>query len=206
VTPGITLHTAALALLETAINRALRLDPATQASLAALQGQCLHLCLKGPELDFYLLPTDDGVTLKGVHEGKVDTAVTGTPADFVELFAADDAGAALINGNITLTGDSKLMLSLQAILHRLELDWEGELARLVGDVPAHELGRLIRGGLRAGRGVADSLLRQLEEFVHEEGRLLPPRAELEDFYQDVQDLALRVDRLAARVERLQRRR
>ena len=47
--------------------------------------------------------------------------------------------------------------------------------------------------------------RQLEEFVHEEARLSPPRLEVEDFYRDLQELGLRVDRLQSRAERLQLR-
>ena len=50
-----------------------------------------------------------------------------------------------------------------------------------------------------------SLGRQLEEFIHEEARLSPPRLELEDFYKDVQALGLRVDRLESRTRRLRKR-
>lgn len=201
--PGRTVHTAALAALELAIGRALQLDPATFNALASLEGKCLHLHLDGPNLDFYVLPSSEGLALRGIHEAEVDTSVTGTPPDFVELIAADDAAAALINGNIQLTGDSKPLLELQSILHNLQLDWEGELARLVGDIPAHELGRFVRQGLKIGRSVHQSLLRQLEEFIHEEGRLLPPRAELEDFYGEVDELVQRTERLAARLGRLE---
>jgi ubiquinone biosynthesis protein UbiJ len=45
-------------------------------------------------------------------------------------------------------------------------------------------------------------LRQLEEFIHEEARLAPSRLEVEDFYQDVQQLNQRVDRLQARIRQL----
>jgi ubiquinone biosynthesis protein UbiJ len=203
LSPGRTVHTAALAALEMAIEQALRLDPATRKALGSLDGKCLHLYLYGPNLDFYVLPSAEGLALKGMHDDEANTSVNGTPADFIELIAADDAAAALINGNIQLTGDSRPLLELQSILHSLELDWEGELARLVGDMPAHELGRFVRQGLKIGRSIHASLLRQLEEFIHEEGRLLPPRAELDVFYSEVDELVQRAERLAARVTRLE---
>ena len=136
--------------------------------------------------------------------GFVDLVSTiGISSNFIDGSAGIGSNFYLINGNIQLTGDSKPLLELQSILHGLELDWEGELARLVGDVPAHELGRFVRQGLKVGRSVHESLLRQLEEYIHEEGRLLPPRAELEAFYEEVDELVQRTERLAARINRLE---
>ena len=48
-------------------------------------------------------------------------------------------------------------------------------------------------------------LAQLEEFIHEEARLSPPRLEVEDFYADVQALGQRVERLQSRLARLRKR-
>ena len=59
-----------------------------------------------------------------------------------------------------------------------------------------------RGLFSWSRQAGDSVLRQLEEFIHEEARLAPPRAEVEDFYDDIDKLGQRVDRLAARIVRL----
>jgi ubiquinone biosynthesis protein UbiJ len=75
----------------------------------------------------------------------------------------------------------------------------------LGDVAGHRLAEVLRGVFRFGRNAGRSLTRQLEEFVHEEARLTPPRAELEDFYRDVQALGLAADRLEARLERARAR-
>jgi ubiquinone biosynthesis protein UbiJ len=135
----------------------------------------------------------------GHYEGAATTQVRGYPSDFVELLTADDAGSALINGKITLKGDSASLLELQAILHNLDLDWEAELAKVVGDIPAHQIGEAVRTGLQWGRQTHNSLTRQIEEYIHEEGRLLPPRAEIEDFFTDVSKLKDDSDRLAAKI-------
>ena len=55
------------------------------------------------------------------------------------------------------------------------------------------------------RQASSSLTRQLDEFIHEEARLSPPRLELEDFYQDIQALGLRVERLQSRADRLRKK-
>lgn len=200
-----TLHTAALAALEGAINRALKLDPATRQALGELEGRVFLLELTGTGADIYLLPDRQGLQLRGFFDGPVDTHVIGSMADFVELISADDAASTLINGAIKLSGDSAPLLQLQSILHRLDLDWEGSLAGLIGDLPAHQLGRMVRGSLRWGQQAVTSLNRQIEEFLHEEARLLPPAAELQDFYEAVSGLSLSVDRLEARLQRQQQR-
>lgn len=200
-----TLHTAALATLETAINGALRLDTSTTRALGELEGRVFRVELQGTGADIYLLPDEQGMQLRGYYDGPVDTHVIGSPADFVELISAEDAASTLINGGISLSGESGPLLQLQAILHRLELDWESALAELIGDVPAHQVGRLVRGGARWGKQAIQSLNRQVEEFVHEEARLLPPASELQDHYESIAQLGLAVDRLEARVEKQRQR-
>ncbi len=202
---SVTLHTAALAALEGAINRALKMDPATTRALQQLDGTVFQLELVGTGADVYLLPQQQGVALRGFYDGPIDSHVIGTVPDFVELLSSEDPASTLINGGIQLSGDSAPLLQLQRILHRLELDWEGSLAGIIGDIPAHQLGRLVRGGMRWGKHAMDSMNRQLEEFLHEEARLLPPETELEDFYTAVSRLELSVDRAQARLAKQQQR-
>lgn len=200
-----TLHTAALAALEVAINRALKMDPATAKGLQKLQGTVFQLELVGTGADIYLLPQDHGVELRGFYDGPIDSHVIGTVPDFIELVSSEDPASTLINGGIQLSGDSAPLLQLQRSLHRLDIDWEGSLAKVVGDLPAHQLGRMVRGGVRWGRQAIDSMNRQAEEFLHEEARLLPPAAELQDFYEAVTRLDVNVDRAEARLRKLQQR-
>jgi ubiquinone biosynthesis protein UbiJ len=76
---------------------------------------------------------------------------------------------------------------------------------VLGDVAAHQLGRAARGSARWGRRAHDALLRHVEEFIHEEARLAPPRLEVEDFLADLRATAQRGERLEAGIRRLGRR-
>ena len=196
------LHTAAIAGLESAINRALTLDPVSAGRLAELEGKIFHLECTRPTVDFYLQPRAGAVSLKGFHDGPVTTAVRGEARDFADLATADDPAAALINGNIELTGDSGPLLDLQRIIAGLELDWEAPLVDTLGDVAGHQLAEGLRGLFGWGRQARFSIERQLEEFIHEEARLSPSRREVEDFYEDIESLNQRVERLQARLKRL----
>jgi ubiquinone biosynthesis protein UbiJ len=200
--PDPALHTAAIAGLELAVNRALQLDRVAARRLGELEGQVFRLQCTQPAVDFFLLPEPGRVRLVGFHDGDVTTAIKGTARDFAELATASDPAAALINGNIELEGDSGPLMDLQRNLSRLELDWEAPLVEALGDVVGHQLAEALRGLFGWGRQAGQSVLRQLEEFIHEEARLSPSREEVEDFYDDLEHLNQRVERLFARARRL----
>ena len=141
----------------------------------------------------------------GIYEGPVTTRVKGSAADFTELTTSEDPAATLINGGLELEGDSAALLELQQVLGTLDIDWEAPLVDGLGDVLGHQLAEILRATFSWGGQTRVSLERQLEEFIHEEARLSPPRLELDDFYSDVQELSLRVERLESRSRRLRQK-
>jgi ubiquinone biosynthesis protein UbiJ len=199
------LHTAAVATLERAVNQALELSSASREELDALADCVFALHCTAPPLDVYLQPGNGRIRLMGIYDGPVTTSVSGSASDFAELTTAGDPTAALINGALELSGDSAPLIELQKIISSLEIDWEAPLVNVLGDVAGHQLAQLLRGAYSWGRQASTGLGRQLEEFIHEEARLSPPRLELEDFYRDVQQLGLQVERLQSRTQRLRKR-
>lgn len=197
-----TVHTAAIATLEIAVNRALELDPAGGAQLASLQGDVFQFTCLSPELDIFLAADGNRLKLMGYWEGEVTTAIRGKASDFADLAAATDPTAALINGNLELQGDSAPLIELQKIFASLDMDWEAPLVNAFGDIAGHQFAQALRGLFSWGQQASASFLRQLEEYIHEEARLAPSRLEVEDFYQDLQHLNQQVDRLQARIRRL----
>lgn len=200
-----TVHTAALATLERAVNQALELSPGGRKALDTLSDNVFALHCTAPQLDAYLQPGNGSIRLMGVYDGPVTTSVRGSASDFAELATAKDPTATLINGALELSGDSAPLIELQKIISHLEVDWEAPLVNALGDVAGHQLAQILRGAYSWGRQASTGLERQLEEFIHEEARLSPPRLELEDFYSDVQQLGLQVERLESRTQRLRKR-
>ena len=203
--PASTLNTAALAALETSIGRALAMDPDSAAKIAGLAGCVVHLHCETPQFDLYLLPGASDLKLLGSYEGDVDCRIRGTGSEFLELLAAADKPTAMINGGLTVTGDTASLLALGEILIGLDIDWEARLATVIVDIPAHQIGRAMRQAVQCGRGANNALQRHMEEFIHEEARLAPPRSEVDDFSDDLHALQLRIQRLAAKLKRQSRR-
>jgi ubiquinone biosynthesis protein UbiJ len=88
----------------------------------------------------------------------------------------------------------------------LRPDAEEELSGVIGDVAAHRLAGLARGGLELTRRALQTGIVNLAEYLgHERGHLVP-RAEGEQFLRGVDAVREDLDRLQARLDLLARRR
>ena len=105
-----------------------------------------------------------------------------------------------------ISGDAELAQKFRELAALLTPDVEEELSLLIGDVAAHRLGTLARGGRRWARRAAHTTLANLAEYLAHERRDLVPRNEGEQFLRGVDALREGVDRLQARLELLARRR
>lgn len=197
-----TLRLAALQAAEIAINQALHLDPASRTRLLALLQQPLEVRLSAPAMTVYLLSAGERLCLLRETGESAGVQVEGTPLAFLALASGDRD--TLRDGRIRLEGDAEQARALQQTFDQLELDWEGALASVIGDIPAHFLGRRVRDSLRWAQQARQRLMQNVEEYVREESQHVPPRAQAEDFFDQIDELLLATDRLSARVERLAR--
>jgi ubiquinone biosynthesis protein UbiJ len=138
-------------------------------------------------------------------EEAADCHIGGLPISMLRLALTGDQQA-LRAGTLSLSGDPALARDFQRLLDLARPDWEEELAQRVGDVPAHQLGNLVRGGLEWVRRAADTLTRDAGEYLKEESRDLPSRYEVDRFLDEVDRAAADLERAEARVARLERER
>jgi ubiquinone biosynthesis protein UbiJ len=200
-----TLHTAAIGGLETAINAALRLDQSTLKKLQTLERHVFHLRCTAPELDLFLIPGVDEVRLCGFYDGDADTTLSGSAQEFAKLVTSSDPASTLINGDLELHGDSQALINLQKILQQLDVDWEAPLSNIFGDVISHQMGKSIRQGFSFGLQALQGFKRHVDEYIVEESDLVPPRWQVEQFFTDIDQLAMRTERLQAQFEKLKQR-
>ena len=201
---GIPIPDAALAALEAVLNRYIALDPEGAARLAPLQGRLIGIEVQGLGTRLYLIPGPDSLQVFGAYEGEPDCLLRGTPLALARLGLAERKEDRLFGGEVTVEGDTGLAQDFGAFLAGLDVDWEEQLSRLVGDPLAHGIGDGVRSLQRWGRDSAQTLTQDLKEYLQEEARLLPTPYEVESFLDQVDVLRDDVERLAARVERLAR--
>ena len=190
------------AVLEDAINRLLRLDPDTLARLGEFDGKCIGLRLAGDDrdLEFFLFPSAAGFRVRATHDTAPDVTIRGDVPVFTRLvFGGSPTTRA---GELQISGDIDLGQDFQRILRALDIDWEERTAHVVGDVAAHQLGRVARG-LRAWARQSGEYLRQdVREYLQEESRLLAKRESVDRFLGAVDTLRADADRLEQRLTRL----
>jgi len=193
-----------LAGLEITINRYLGLDADTLARLAALSGKVIAVELRGLGITLTMAPHAGGIQLLGDYHGTPDTVISGAPLSLARTGHGGDRGA-LFAGEVEIRGDVTVGQRFEAVLREIDIDWEEQLSRLVGDVAAHQVGRVVRDTVAWGAKSADTLSRDVSEYLQEESRQLPQRDEVDAFLAAVDGLRNDVERLEARVKRLHAR-
>ena len=196
---------AALAILETAINHYIALDPEAAGRLAPLAGYIIAFEFKGFGSRLYFIPGPEGFQIFGDYDAEPDCLLRGTPLALARLGMSGRKEDALFSGQVKIEGNTALAQRFGDCMAGLEIDWEEQLSRLTGDSVAHAVGRRLRAAGRWGQGSLVTLGQDLKEYLQEEGRLLPTRYEIDQFLAAVDRLRDDGERLAARVERLRHR-
>lgn len=192
------LGTAALASAEKMLNATLRYDPATRLGFAPLEGKILAVHITAPVLTVFVMPMDNELRLMGNWDGDVDTCISGSLLALAQLSRTEIHN--LKHSGVTVMGDLSLLADWQRLVKNLDIDWEEMLSQFTGDLIGHQTAQLIRAQVGWVSERASSARRLTSEFLTEELKALPAKPELDDFYQQVDDLRLAVDRAAARVE------
>lgn len=197
-----TLHAAITGTLELALNRALALDPPGRRDLMqALSGVVCFEVSAPMGMVIALQASQKGVVVSGLPPEQPALLIRGRPLALAALALGDDR--AISDGRLDVVGDTGLAHQFQRALAQLDPDWEAALARYTGDMAAHFIGRQIRASVRWSRQAVVSLTTSLEEYIHEETGALPGRRELEPVFDDIDQLHLRSERLAARIAGLE---
>ncbi|MFZ1643547.1 MAG: SCP2 sterol-binding domain-containing protein [Candidatus Contendobacter sp.] len=186
--------------LEAALDQVLRLDPDIRSRLAALEGKVIAIEPEGLGLTLYLLPGVTGIRVVDQCAGEPTVRVRGTPL----ALARQWRGRGTSGGDMIIEGDAAVGREFQTVLRHLDIDWEEQLSRLLGDAAAHQAGRFWRGFQSWGQRTGDTLRRDGGEYLQRELQVLPPRPAVEQFLSAVDALREDTDRLAARLERLRR--
>ena len=182
-----------------AVSELLMSDDGAAERLSGLDGRVVALRIKNTDLSTFVAPSAKGIRLLEKYEGPVDVQVTGRIGDFIAYARASKRGDSIGAGRIEISGDLATAQSVQALLSELQIDWEDILSRTIGDVAAHQAGRLFRSLASFGRKTSEHLEQDLSEYLQIEAHVLPRRRDVDRLYRAVFILTDDVDRFEARV-------
>ncbi len=191
-----------LAALEAALNRYLDLDPEGAQGFAPLYGRIIVIELEGLGMGVTLIPGPDRIQIFGSYDAPADCVIRGAPLSLARMALAERKESEMSSGSVQIEGDTTLAQQFAKALGGLDVDWEEQAARVLGDPIAHQVGQAMKGLSDWGRQTSRTLTADLKEYLEEEGRLVPTRYELDAFLAEVDTLRDDVERLEARVARL----
>ena len=189
-----------LTTLQTAINHALSLDPETVEKLASLDDKVIELIIRPLNVNFFMRFKNKKIILLANYPNEPDTTIHSSPLGLIRLSLLPSSKVrSLFNDHIRITGNVLLGQTIKQIIDDIDIDWEGHLSHFTGDVVAHQIGSFFKRGLGFKQHLQTSMTNHISDYLHEELRALPPPEEVDDFYNDIDTLSLRVERLSARI-------
>jgi len=192
--------------LEKALNTYLALDPESEKRLASLNGKIVTIELSPNPVIFHLIFMQHKVQLVSGGEFKADTIIKGTPLRLLHLsFSHQKDRQKFFADDISIQGNLELGQQVIDLFDQVEIDWEEHLSRFIGDSPSHQIGRITSRIRNWTEQVKDTLMQDINEYLHEEIQLVPPLEAVKDFFTDVDLLRMDTDRLDARVQLLKSR-
>ena len=184
--------------LEKAFNAALAADPASQASVTALKGKRLRIELKGL-FSFDLLAQGEHLVVAAPGIDTPDATLRASPLGFLRAKMHGD----LMHGDLELLGDSHTSVRAARLLSGLKPDIEIALAPILGNLLAHQVGRLWHSMRFELTRLAEHHTLNKADFLHDEIDVSPRKAELEAWFDSLDPLQNRVAALEARIRALE---
>lgn len=189
-------------LIESELNRLVGESTAAQELLARLAGTSFAVHVEGLGLTA-VLHADGGELRVDGDAANATAALRATPLDLLRLVNAEGVSG-VKRTQASLSGDLQVAERYAELLKLARPDLEDEVAKWLGDVPAHALGQAARGlGAWLARA-AGALRMNTAEYLQEESRAMPAPLEAQAFFSDVEKLRDDVERAAARLARLER--
>ena len=193
--------------LESALNRNIAASSAARSAAKRLDGRSMRMSfVAGPTQPLFAISlTCNGEQLRiaTAQDTTPDATLTGTPLAYLSMVGAAPESA-MRSGHVRIEGNAEVAQAFRDLLQASRPDVEEELARLVGDLPAHQLGRLARGAFSFGKRAVDTFAQNVSEFLQEETRDVVTRIEVDEFSDAVDRIRDDVERLEARMRHWQR--
>ena len=189
--------------LENVLNRGLPRSPRARELCRELQGHRVGVEVSG-FTRLVVESTGETLHLKRDAAAATEAEIVGGPFSLLALAGAAPE-AVIQRGDVQIRGDVELAQRFRELAMLLRPDIEEEVSKVIGDVPAHHLGRFARAAFRWTRNAASTQAQNMAEYLAHERQHLVPRAEADQLLKGVDTLRENIDRLEARIELLARK-
>jgi ubiquinone biosynthesis protein UbiJ len=185
---------------EAALNRGIESSSTARTAFERVVGRVLVVEILDVRLAITVTAAENRLLLHGESTEPCDARIKGTVISLLGMILGQEGEQRV--GRVAIEGDADVAQQFREVFRFAWPDPEEELARVFGDVAAHQLGRAGRSALDWGRRALKTFGENLSEYLQEENRTVVPKVELDEFAGEVDELREAVDRLDARVRKL----
>jgi ubiquinone biosynthesis protein UbiJ len=186
---------------EAFLNYGLEQSAEAQALATRLEGRTLGLTMDGTPFDLRLAVKDGRFKVSLPDGAGPDACIRGGPLSLGRLLR-EDPQAVIRDGAVRMTGDTEIADHFRDLLRLASPDLERELARMVGDPVAQQVGSATRAFTRWSDETGDALARGMSDYLQKDSQVLPTAGEVQEFTRKVDELVNDVERTEARIARL----
>ena len=191
-------HTIAAGAACRAINHVLEGEPWASAELAKHAGKSVLFDLPIGQMCFEINAGGLLTAFKHIEEPSLSLEVSGQA--LTDLLGSSGTLREQAFKAVKITGDADLAQLIGRLAGQLRWEYEEDLARVLGDAPAHFAVKQGKKFLAASRSAAGDLLDNVVEYVSEERKVLLNKRDFMAHKSELSELRESVDRLEKRIQ------
>jgi ubiquinone biosynthesis protein UbiJ len=189
------------AILETVINQFLSYNLHGIRALKPLSEKTLTIKLAELPFPLSFTVSDEKIHVSSNNEDN-DCCLITSISSLIELKKEQQLTDLIKKDKLDIQGDLKVAQRFADIAQTLDIDWQSELAKRIGDIPAYKLGQLGRKLLKTLNFAGTKIQTDASEWLIHQKRLIITATEMSYFNLDVEEVEQQVSSLSQRLDQL----
>ena len=187
--------------IEFAVNQALALNINGNNVLSALEQKTLTILLTelGFPLSFSI--NENNFLVTSLTE-RSDCTVNTSVKTLLELKKEQQITELIKQEKLDVQGDIKVAQLFANIAESLEIDWQSEIAKHIGDIPTNKLSQFGKNLAKKFNFATQQIQADASEWLVHEKRLVVTSSQVHDFSRQVSDIARQVDIISERIQKI----
>ena len=173
--------------------------------LSDLNGKSLLVSLTeiGFPLSFTVISTKVFVGAPEPSDSEQHHCAINTSLKTLKLLKQEQQLTALIKEDkLAVDGDLKVAQSFAALFENIDIDWQSEIAKHLGDIPTYQLSQFVAAIKQKAGFAASQISADASEWLLHEQRLVVSSAELAHFNDSVNHVVKSADALETKIAQL----
>jgi len=187
--------------LEFLVNKALALNIDGASVLHALEQKTLTVILA--ELGFPLsFSINESTVLVTSLTERSDCTINTSIKTLIELKKEQQITELIKQEKLDVQGDIKVAQQFANIAESLDIDWQSEIAKHIGDIPTYKLSKLGKNLAEKFNFASQQIQADASEWLVHEKRLVVTSSQITTFSQQVTNISQQTDAVSFRIQQL----